>query len=302
MTALFLFNCISGFWFTMAVTDHQRVKSQLSEAITIFCKSILSYQSEFCIEGLLGITIDSNQVLLISIHEAVASGSNTTLSTLPVDSQSLPPTILLMTTPSVVPPEQSVVHVTHGTPISAADFSQTVTLFEIGGLLKDSGIVAETEMTDDRTSDIVANIVECESTATKDNSTNNIAITNENSYSELDSVPRSSLFTSAELDEFIVSVGQCPPQETAESSNDGFVASAKNDIQTMVTDSSESNSCSVIVVGPADENDSLLLPSDADDQIPGCLSWDDDDLSDIGPLNLAGPQDLSTGLGKKVNT
>lgn len=301
MTAPFCMIVIQFFWFTMAVTDHQRVKSQLSEAITIFCKSILSYQSEFCIEGLLGITIDNNQVLLVSIHEAVASSSNTTLSTLPVDSQSLQPTILLMTTPSVVPPEQSVVHVTHGTPISAADFSQTVTLFEIGGLLKDSGIVAETEMTDDRASEIVANIVECENTAAKSNNTDSIAMTNENSYSELDSVPRSSLFTSAELHEFIVSVGQCPPPETTESSNDEFVAAAKNDIQTMVTDSSESNSCSVIVGGPADENDSLLLPSDADDQIPGCLSWDDDDLSDIGPLNLAGPQDLSTGLGKKVN-
>lgn len=282
----------------MSVVDHQRIKSQLTEAITIFCKSVLSYQSEFCIEGLLGITIDNSQVLLVSINQAVASPSDTTLSGLPMDNQNLTPTILLMTTPSVVQEEQSVMHVTHhSSQLSSADFSQTVTLFEIGGLLKDSGIVAESEITDSNTNDMVANIVECQNSGTKNEHVDTGTISVENSYSELDSVPRSSLFTSAELDEFIVSVGgQCP---AAESSNDNFVASSKGGIE---TDIRESTACSVLVVGTADENDTLLLTSDADDQIPVCLSWDDDDddLSDIGPLNLAGPQDLTTNLGKKV--
>ena len=58
---------------TVMATDHQRVKSLLTEAVKLLCKSTLTYRSEFSIEGLIAITVDRSEVLLISIHEAVTT-------------------------------------------------------------------------------------------------------------------------------------------------------------------------------------------------------------------------------------
>ena len=43
----------------------------LTEAITEICKTALSYEEEFTVEGLLGITLDRQQVLLININEEI---------------------------------------------------------------------------------------------------------------------------------------------------------------------------------------------------------------------------------------
>ena len=56
---------------TMANTDHARVKALLTEAIRMLCKSSLPYKSELNIEGLLGITLDNNDIFLVNIHENV---------------------------------------------------------------------------------------------------------------------------------------------------------------------------------------------------------------------------------------
>jgi hypothetical protein len=53
-------------------TDQQRVKDLLTETITLLCKNGLNFKSQFTIEGLIGITIDQNDVFLISLHENVA--------------------------------------------------------------------------------------------------------------------------------------------------------------------------------------------------------------------------------------
>ena len=52
-------------------TDLGRVRGLLTEAITMLCKSSLVYRTEFSIEGLLGITLDNNEVFLININEKV---------------------------------------------------------------------------------------------------------------------------------------------------------------------------------------------------------------------------------------
>ena len=54
--------------------EQVKVKKLLIEAITTLCKNGLSYQTEFCIEGLLGITLDNKDILLVNIKENVKSG------------------------------------------------------------------------------------------------------------------------------------------------------------------------------------------------------------------------------------
>ena len=52
-------------------TDHSRVRGLLTEAITMLCKSSLTYRKEFCVQGLLGITLDKQEVFLIDINEQI---------------------------------------------------------------------------------------------------------------------------------------------------------------------------------------------------------------------------------------
>ena len=53
--------------------DQAKVKALLTEAITVLCKNGLSYRAEFCVEGLLGITLDNDEVFLININETIRS-------------------------------------------------------------------------------------------------------------------------------------------------------------------------------------------------------------------------------------
>ena len=54
--------------------DQLRVKALLTETITLLCKNGLNYRSEFAIEALIGITLDKDDVFLISIKEKIAGG------------------------------------------------------------------------------------------------------------------------------------------------------------------------------------------------------------------------------------
>ena len=49
----------------------ERVKSQLVETVKALCRNSLQYKEGCTIEGLLGITIDSEEVILININEHV---------------------------------------------------------------------------------------------------------------------------------------------------------------------------------------------------------------------------------------
>lgn len=69
--------------------DQQRVKALLAETITLLCKNGLHFQSKFCIEGLIGITLDEGDVFLVSINETFhtlidGTGSNEQVSSHPV--------------------------------------------------------------------------------------------------------------------------------------------------------------------------------------------------------------------------
>ncbi len=46
----------------------------LTEAITVLCKNGLNYRDAFTIEGLLGITLDSEEVFLVKISQQIARG------------------------------------------------------------------------------------------------------------------------------------------------------------------------------------------------------------------------------------
>ena len=51
--------------------DQEHVKALLTEAITVLCKNGLGFQSQLNIEALIGITLDKEEVFLVSINETV---------------------------------------------------------------------------------------------------------------------------------------------------------------------------------------------------------------------------------------
>ena len=53
------------------IPDTDRVRIGLREAITLLCKTGLTFESELSIEGLLGITLDQNEVFLVNIKEVI---------------------------------------------------------------------------------------------------------------------------------------------------------------------------------------------------------------------------------------
>ena len=264
---------------TVMATDHHRVRSLLTEAVKLLCKSILTYTSEFSIEGLIGITVDNSEVLLVSIHEAVASDAASTVET--VD--------------SAVETLSSATSVILVTPDTGTGIAQFV---EFGGLLRDdTKIVVEAAQLPE-TANAADSMVTIETTQI----TGDVMSTEAQPYPALEA-PQTSLFTTAELDEFI---DNCPSAGImSDSSCDVFAevaitseSPADSDKQlesASITVSKEPLSAGSVTV----DGEPLLLPGDVEDTVPSCLSWDDD-LSDIGPLNLAGPQDLSLQLDKKV--
>ena len=52
-------------------TIQSRMRQLLSEAIMVLCKASLPYTSEFSVEGLLGITMDREEIFLVNINELV---------------------------------------------------------------------------------------------------------------------------------------------------------------------------------------------------------------------------------------
>lgn len=54
--------------------DQQRIKELLSETITLLCRNGLHFKSEFSIEALIGITLDQDDVFLVSIKQTVNTG------------------------------------------------------------------------------------------------------------------------------------------------------------------------------------------------------------------------------------
>ena len=73
--------------------EQERVRQLLTEAITVLCKNGLKYSSKFCVEGLLGITLDDNDILLVNIKETIANGSGSSVGISVSPMQSRPPSL-----------------------------------------------------------------------------------------------------------------------------------------------------------------------------------------------------------------
>lgn len=52
-------------------SDQERVKALLKETITLLCKNGLEYKNRFCVDALIGITLDEDDVFLVKITETV---------------------------------------------------------------------------------------------------------------------------------------------------------------------------------------------------------------------------------------
>ena len=50
--------------------DHQRISHLLNDAVTVLCKNGLQFQSDLKVEGVIGITLDNNEVFVVHINEA----------------------------------------------------------------------------------------------------------------------------------------------------------------------------------------------------------------------------------------
>ena len=50
--------------------EHERLVRMIKESITLMCKSSLTYELELNVEGLLGITLDKKDVVLVNINES----------------------------------------------------------------------------------------------------------------------------------------------------------------------------------------------------------------------------------------
>ena len=51
--------------------EQERVRTLIADTVSLLCKNGLNYTKEFCIEGLLGITLDRDDVFLVNIKELV---------------------------------------------------------------------------------------------------------------------------------------------------------------------------------------------------------------------------------------
>ena len=60
----------------LASQNKDQLMAVITEAITEICKTSLQYESGFSVEGLLGITLDQQEVMLVNINELVAKGNH----------------------------------------------------------------------------------------------------------------------------------------------------------------------------------------------------------------------------------
>ena len=60
--------------------DHERVTKLLTDTVTLLCKNGLLYDRELRIQGLLGITVDSDEVFLVSINDSFSCSSESSLT------------------------------------------------------------------------------------------------------------------------------------------------------------------------------------------------------------------------------
>ena len=60
--------------------DHVKIKQLLTATIVSLCNNSLSYSGELSVQGLIGITIDHKDIILVNINETLGKASSTGLS------------------------------------------------------------------------------------------------------------------------------------------------------------------------------------------------------------------------------
>lgn len=60
----------------MLKADQLRVKALLAETITLLCKNGLHFKTKFSIEGLIGITLDDDDIFLVNINETIKAAES----------------------------------------------------------------------------------------------------------------------------------------------------------------------------------------------------------------------------------
>ena len=72
----------------VAKAEQLRIKAQLVEAIKVLCKNGLGFKAKLSIEGLLGITLDDDDIVLVSVRELIQKNEDGVLeSTMPIEDQ-----------------------------------------------------------------------------------------------------------------------------------------------------------------------------------------------------------------------
>ena len=51
--------------------EQERVRTLIADTVSLLCKNGLNYTKSFCIEGLLGITLDNDEIFLVNIKEVI---------------------------------------------------------------------------------------------------------------------------------------------------------------------------------------------------------------------------------------
>lgn len=261
----------------MLQADQMRIRSVLTESLVLLCKSALSYKNEFCVEGLLGITIDNADVLLVNIKETVTGAlfNETTRQTCDELSQSFPFTFLCKDDGIKVDPETILIDgcTELEIPCSAAllGVAEPKTVRNEEAL--NSGIV-----------DIAGAYVKYEG------------------FDDDDDEPHSTLLTCIELDELIqkdVKMKDLPFESCDQSGYDGDAVLKRENLLMTSYDSNESQMETVSVL--MNHSTDIMLQNAKDiEQTASGSEWDEVTEEEMAPLNLAGPQDLSTGVGKQT--
>ena len=71
--------------------EQERVRQLLTEAVTLLCRNSLQFEEEVMVEGLIGITLDKRDILLVSIHETVQQTLREVTSSVRSDKEPIAP-------------------------------------------------------------------------------------------------------------------------------------------------------------------------------------------------------------------
>jgi len=61
--------------FPAKMTQQDHIRAVLKDTIVLLCQNDLHFQSELSVEALVAITVDQNEVVLVSIRETVAANN-----------------------------------------------------------------------------------------------------------------------------------------------------------------------------------------------------------------------------------